>query len=160
MEWNVAAVQTSSYLCALAMSHHPFTGHYYSLLASAAAFIAFNKYNTNGTKESTITFPEAFEKSCGYGLKDLKPIVKELIRVAIDLEQAANDKFIDKRVYAISVYKHYLRTSVVTTHNYPDFDAFFEISIIGEAEDEAEKENEVQEKGKDEKEVPVKAVDA
>lgn len=140
MELNLAAAHTARYLCALAISHFPFTGEFYSKLAAAAVFITFNKYApSSSTGKCEIEYPTLLEHHCGYTLDELKPIVLELVDLACKVEAAAATRGFDRTTLPIAIYAHYKKVAVVTTKAFPDFQKFFrKPSVPATSEDKKE----------------------
>lgn len=135
----MAAVRTARYFCALGVAHYDFTGQYYSRIAAAAAFIAYNKYapavnasvnDSTNTAPPGIEYPEILHNHSDYSAKDLGPIVKELLALARRVEEICltnNTRHIGcyRDAVPVDIYLYYKRAGVVATKILPDFNAYY-----------------------------------
>ena len=135
---NLAAVHTARYFCALGAAHFPLTGQYYSKIAAAAAFIAYNKYRATPhptsraslggqNSPSGIDYPEALRCHSGYTALEIKEVALELLSVAREVETVASIRSTSscRDKLPIDVYLYYKKANVVGTCILPNYAAFF-----------------------------------
>ena len=142
LEVHLSAVHTARYLCALGVAHFPLTGHYYSKIAAAAAFIAYNKYpypdddplptEITSTPPTRVKYPQALEEHTQYSIKELQPVVKELLKVASDVEKAhgptinSRTRASFRDAFPVDIYEYYKKMGVVSTRPLPNFKDYFD----------------------------------
>eukprot|EP00210_Caulerpa_lentillifera_P000769 g744.t1 len=118
---------TARYLCALSVCHFPFTGHLYSKIATAAVFIAYNKYRDDENSESKIVYPKALEIESGYKLSDIEEVVLEMVQLvkSTEIMAATPTRKLPTEMGFYTVFKRYATVGVATGHTLPDFKSFF-----------------------------------
>ena len=135
LEFAKAAVSTARYFCGLGLADFELTGQYYSKIAVAAAFIAY-KYapcvsqsvsSSSDTLPPAVEFPKAMELHSGYSIKEIEPVVMQLLATAKEVETTCEGGITGDARYRVpvDVYLHYKRVAVTATNILPDFAAFF-----------------------------------
>lgn len=132
-------LSSTFYFCSLAEADFDLTGEYFSRIAAAAVFIAYNKHaravdasvgNSINTAPREDQFPEMLHKYSGYSAIDLKHVVEKLLELAKHAEEicnTGNQKELEsaRGNVPLCIHQYYKRQNVVHTGALLGFGAYY-----------------------------------